>query len=62
MEENTNIWIVINEHTLNTMKGKHGRTAKFLTEAEANEKAASKLELWACININFNHKWINHKI
>ena len=48
--------------TLNTMKGKHGRTAKFLTEAEANTKAASKLDLWVCINVHFNHRWINHKI
>jgi|TARA_B110000908_G_C10249811_1_gene451224 hypothetical protein len=61
-EQNTNIWIVLNEKTLNTMKGKHGRTAKFLTEAEANTKAASKLDLWVCINVHFNHRWINHKI
>jgi hypothetical protein len=62
MKKNTNIWIVLNEETLNTMKGKHGKTAKFKTEKEANQKAASKLEMWVCVNVHFNHRWINHTI
>ena len=57
--ENTKLWIVVNEETLNTMKGKHGKTAKFKTEKEANEKASTKLELWVCVEINFTHKRIN---
>tara|TARA_R100001443_G_scaffold101091_1_gene108862 strand:- start:5672 stop:5860 length:189 start_codon:yes stop_codon:yes gene_type:complete len=62
MEKNTNLWIVLNEETLNTMKGKGGKTAKFKTEKEANEKASQKLNMWSCVNVNFNHKWLNHKV
>ena len=58
----TKLWIVINEETLNTMKGKGGKTAKFKTKEEADWKAAGKLNLWTCIKIHFEHKFINHKI
>tara|TARA_R110002167_G_scaffold142468_1_gene331220 strand:- start:186 stop:392 length:207 start_codon:yes stop_codon:yes gene_type:complete len=56
----TNLWIVLNEETLNTMKGKGGKTAKFGTEAEANDKASEKLNIWIAINVHFKHKWIKH--
>ena len=43
--KDTNIFIVINDRTLNTMKGFGGRTAKFKTKEQADDKAATKLEL-----------------
>ena len=58
----TNLWIVLNEETLNTMKGKKGKTAKFETQAKANEAASEKLNMWIAVNVHFNHKWINHTI
>lgn len=58
----TDLWIVLNEETLNTMKGRGGKTAKFKTEKEADEKASSKLNMWVCVNVNFTHKFLNHKI
>tara|TARA_R110001606_G_scaffold291090_1_gene438948 strand:+ start:985 stop:1170 length:186 start_codon:yes stop_codon:yes gene_type:complete len=58
----TNLWIVLNEETLNTMKGKGGKTSKFETEKEANETASSKLNMWVCVNVNFEHKFLEHKI
>tara|TARA_R110000787_G_scaffold70091_1_gene155813 strand:- start:12902 stop:13099 length:198 start_codon:yes stop_codon:yes gene_type:complete len=60
--QNTDIWIVLDETTLNTMKGKHGKTAKFKTKEEANNKAAQKLDMWVCVHVNFNHRFLNHKI
>jgi len=60
--QKTNLWIVLNEETLNTMKGKNGKTAKFKSEKDANEKASQKLNMWVCVNVNFTHKWLNHKI
>tara|TARA_R110000803_G_C11820635_1_gene301901 strand:- start:176 stop:364 length:189 start_codon:yes stop_codon:yes gene_type:complete len=62
MEKNTNLWIVLNEETLNTMKGKGGRTAKFATEKEADTAASKKLNMWVTVHVNFNHKWLNHTI
>lgn len=58
----TNIWIVLNEDTLNTMKGKGGKTAKFSTKEDANMVAAGKLNMWVCIHVNFNHEFLNHKL
>tara|TARA_R110000751_G_scaffold213701_1_gene317244 strand:+ start:1158 stop:1343 length:186 start_codon:yes stop_codon:yes gene_type:complete len=58
----TNLWIVLNEETLNTMKGKGGKTAKFETQAEANDAASEKLNIWISVNINFKHKFLNHTI
>ena len=58
---NTNIWIVLNEKSLNTMKGKNGRTAKFKTEEEANSAASRKmLPMWVCVNVHFNHHFLCH--
>jgi len=58
----TNLYIVLNEETLNTLKAKGGKTAKFKTEKEANEYASKKLELWVCVKIAFNHKFIHHEL
>jgi len=51
----TNTWIVLNEESLNTMKGKGGKTAKFNTKEEANDKASEKLNIWLVINVNFTN-------
>jgi len=59
---NTNLWIVLNEETLNTMKGKNNKTAKFSTKEEANEVASGKLNMWVVVHVNFNHKWLNHTV
>mgnify|MGYP003118027875 CR=1 FL=1 len=50
-----NTWIVLNEETLNTMKGKGGKTAKFNTKEEANDKASEKLNIWVVVNVNFTN-------
>jgi len=58
----TNLWIVINEEKLNTMKGKGGKTAKFKTEEEANMAASGKLNMWVAVNVHFNHKFLQHSL
>lgn len=60
--ETTNLWIVINEETLNTMKGKGGKTAKFKTEEEANMAAGEKLNMWVTVKIHFIHKFLQHSV
>lgn len=56
----THLYIVINEETLDTLKGKDGVTAKFTTRKEADSFASQSLELWSIKEIFFKHKWINH--
>jgi len=56
--KNTNLFIVLNEETLNTMKGKGGKTAKFHTKEEANMVAAGKLHMWVVVSVNFNHEFL----
>jgi len=58
----TKLFVVLNEETLNTMKGKHGKTAKFETEQEANAVASKKLNMWSVIKVHFNHEWLNHTV
>tara|TARA_R110000751_G_scaffold238555_1_gene339372 strand:+ start:651 stop:836 length:186 start_codon:yes stop_codon:yes gene_type:complete len=58
----TKLFVVLNEETLNTMKGFGGKTAKFATEEEANLKAAGKLTLWIVVGVHFNHKWVQHTV
>ena len=58
----TKLFIVLNEETLNTMKGKGGKTAKFKTEKEADEAASEKLMMWTTVSVHFNHKWLNHTV
>tara|TARA_R110001599_G_scaffold327687_1_gene540750 strand:- start:69 stop:266 length:198 start_codon:yes stop_codon:yes gene_type:complete len=59
--KHTDLFIVINERTLNTMKGFGGKTAKFKSMEQANEKACKKLELWSVVPIQFRHEFIQHK-
>ena len=56
----TELYIVINEETLNTLKGKEGKTAKFTTREQADSFASERLEIWSVSKIHFKHKWINH--
>jgi hypothetical protein len=58
----TKLFIVLNEETLNTMKGKGGKTAKFSTKEEANMTAAGKLKMWVVVEIAFEDKWIQHTV
>ena len=58
----TKLFVVLNEETLNTMKGKGGKTAKFETEQEANRVASEKLNMWCVVKVHFNHEWLNHKV
>ena len=58
----TNLFIVINEETLNTMKGKGGKTAKFKTYKEADKKASENLNMWSVVHINFHHEFLFHTI
>ena len=56
----TNIWIVLDEETLETMKNEDGTVAKFHFKAWANKAASEKLNIWTCINVHFQHKFISH--
>ena len=58
----TNLFIIINDETLNTVKGAGGKTAKFKTEADADKAVSGKLESWSVFNMHFIHKFINHKV
>ena len=56
--EETKFFIVLDEKTLNTMKGKKNKTAKFSTKEEANWAAAGKLNYWNVIEVNkANTEW-----
>jgi len=59
----TNLWIIVDEETLNTMKIPNGlETAKFATKEEANMAAAEILNVWVAVSIHFNHKFLQHKV
>jgi hypothetical protein len=58
----TKLFIVIDEATLLTAKGKQNKTAKFRTEKEADEWASQRLEMWSVFKVHFNHKFIKHTI
>lgn len=58
----THLFVVLNEETLNTMKGKGGKTAKFKTFEEADWAAAERLNMWTVVEVNFHHKFIHHTV
>jgi len=60
--KHTKLFVVLDEETLNTMKGKNGKTAKFNTEKEADKIAAGKLNMWCVVEVNFTHKFLSHKV
>lgn len=57
----TDLFIVINERTLNTMKGFGGKTAKFKTMEQAIEVAQKKLDIFSIHPVTFQHEFIQHK-
>jgi hypothetical protein len=58
----TKLFVVLNEETLNTMKGKGGKTAKFETEEEADRVASESLGLWIVVKVHFIHRFIHHTV
>tara|TARA_R100000329_G_scaffold822_1_gene1552 strand:+ start:2354 stop:2539 length:186 start_codon:yes stop_codon:yes gene_type:complete len=58
----TKLFIVIDEETLLTAKGKGNKTAKFETEEQANEWASQRLEVWRVFKVHFQHEHIQHTI
>jgi len=58
----TDLFIVINEGTLNTMKGAGGKTAFFKTKEEANISASQRLNMWVVVHINFHDKFLQHTV
>ena len=58
----TELFIVIDEATLLTAKGKQNKTAKFQTEKEADTWASERLEMWSIAKIHFNHEFLHHTI
>jgi hypothetical protein len=58
----TNLFIVLDEESLNTLKGKGNKTAKFHTEEEADMFAAGKSEVWTVVKVHFQHPFINHEV
>ena len=60
--KHTKLFVVLNEETLNTMKGKCGKTKKFKTEESANWAAARKLNMWRTVEVNFEHKFLHHSV
>ena len=58
----TKLFIVLNEETLNTMKGFGGKTAKFETEEEADMVASESLNMWTVVKVHFNHRWLHHTV
>tara|TARA_R110000787_G_scaffold277064_1_gene386179 strand:- start:342 stop:542 length:201 start_codon:yes stop_codon:yes gene_type:complete len=58
----TKLFVVLNEETLNTMKGFGGKTAKFETEEEADRVASESLDMWVVVKVHFTHRWLQHKV
>ena len=58
----TKLFVVLNEETLNTMKGFGGKTAKFATEEQADRVASESLYFWTVVEVHFIHKWIQHTV
>jgi hypothetical protein len=62
MKTQEQLFVVLNEETLNTMKGQGNKTAKFNTYEEANMAAAEKLNMWCVVEVYFNHKFLQHTV
>lgn len=58
--KHTDLFIVIDERTLNTMKGFGGKTAKFKSADQAIEVASMKLEIFSIHPVKFQHEFIQH--
>ena len=60
MDKFTDIWIIIDEWTLEVMK-RDGEVLKFRTRAMADLAASGVLHLWSCHNVRFKDSLIQHK-
>lgn len=62
----TNVWVVLDEVTLQLAIDKESnediKTRTFKSEEEANTWASETLNVWSCINLNFKHKFVHHKV
>lgn len=63
--KHTNLFIVINLRTLNTVKIAGGKTAKFRSKEQAEDEANKRylkgqLEIWSVVPVKFNHDYIQH--
>ena len=59
----TKLFVVLNEETLNTMKGKDGKTAKFATQEGADMAAACRLlSMWTVVEVHFTHRFLHHTV
>ena len=58
----TDVFIILDESNLDTVKTKSGMTLTFSTWAQANKTASVKmLEVWSVQQVKFNHKFIQHE-
>lgn len=60
MDKFTDIWIVIDEWSLEVMR-RGGEVLKFKTRAMADLAASGELHLWSCHNVRFQDPLIKHK-
>ena len=63
--KNTNLFIVINLRTLNSVKAAGGKPAKFRSREQAEESANKRclkgqIEIWTVVPVKFTHDWIQH--
>ena len=58
----TKLFVVLDEVTLKTMKGKNNKTAKFASFDTANWAASGKLHLWTVVEVAFQDKFFQHTI
>jgi len=61
----TNLFIVINLRTLNSVKAAGGKPAKFRSkeqaEASANKRyLKGQIEIWTVVPVKFQHDYIQH--
>jgi len=64
MDKFTDIWIVIDERSLEVIK-RDGEVLKFKTRAMADLAASGELDLWSCHNVRFQDqlgKWMAERV
>lgn len=57
----TEIYVVLNEQSLETLKNEKGDVLKFKSEKDANEYASYRLHLWTVVKCNFIDHLVYHK-
>jgi hypothetical protein len=56
----TNVFLILDETTLEIVKGDDNQALKFSTQDEANEFASGRLDVWDVINSCFIHRRVQH--